>query len=147
LNFLIDTHCWLWWLSEPERLNARARRWIAGRRNAIFFSAASAWEIAIKAALGKLRLPEPAETYVPSRVTSQGMVPLPVNQRHALHLETMPLHHRDPFDRMLIAQAQVETLAILTADPKFLPYEVEVLWASRRRLPRPRPKTTRLRRP
>ncbi len=114
MNFLIDTHCWLWWLSEPERLNATARRRIENRRNAIesrrnaiFFSAASAWEIAVKAALGKLRLPEPAADYVPSRVSDQGMVPLPINQRHALLLEAMPPHHRDPFDRMLIAQAQV----------------------------------------
>ncbi len=136
MNSLIDTHCWLWWLSEPERLNARARRRIADRRNAVFFSAASAWEIAIKAALGKLRLPEPAATYVPSRVSAQGMVPLPINQRHALHLETMPPHHRDPFDRMLIAQAQIEALPVLTADRNFLPYEVKVLWASRARPPR-----------
>lgn len=143
MNFLIDTHCWLWWLSEPERLNTRARRWIADRRNGVFFSAASAWEIAIKATLGKLRLPEPAASFVPDRVSSQGMVPLSINQRHALALEAMPLHHRDPFDRMLIAQAQIEGLPILTADRHFLPYDVRVLWASRRRrsrLPSKRPR-------
>jgi PIN domain nuclease of toxin-antitoxin system len=143
VNFLIDTHCWLWWLSEPERLNARARRWIADRQNAVFFSAASAWEIAIKAALGKLRLPESASNYVSSRVSAQGMVPLPINQRHALHLEAMPSHHRDPFDRMLIAQAQIEALPILTADEHFLPYDVNVLWASRRRRRRLPPKKAR----
>lgn len=136
MNFLIDTHCWLWWMSEPERLNATARRRIKNRRNAVFFSAASAWEIAIKAALGKLRLPEPAVDYVPSRVSGQGMVPLPINQRHALLLEAMPPHHRDPFDRMLIAQAQVENLPILTGDRHFLSYDVKVLWAGRRRPPR-----------
>lgn len=144
MKFLIDTHCWLWWLSEPERLNARARRWIADRRNAVFFSAASAWEIAIKTALGKLLLPEPAASFVPSRVSAQGMVPLPINQRHALHLETMPLHHRDPFDRMLIAQAQIEALPILTADRHFLPYDVKVLWASRRGRPQLPSKRARL---
>jgi PIN domain nuclease of toxin-antitoxin system len=133
LKFLIDTHCWLWWLSEPERLNATARRRIANRRNAVFFSAGSAWEIAIKAALGKLRLPEPAADYVPSRVSGQGMVPLPINQRHALHLEKLPLHHRDPFDRILIAQAQTEGLPVLTADSHFQSYDVKILWAGRRR--------------
>jgi PIN domain nuclease of toxin-antitoxin system len=133
LNFLIDTHCWLWWLSEPERLNATARRQIAHHSNAVFFSAASAWEIAIKAALGKLQLPEPAADYVPSRVSTQGMIPLPINQRHALQLEKMPLHHRDPFDRILIAQAQMEGLPILTADPHFRSYDVKILWAGRRR--------------
>jgi PIN domain nuclease of toxin-antitoxin system len=133
LNFLIDTHCWLWWLSEPERLNPTARRQIANRRNAVFFSAASAWEIAIKASLGKLRLPEPATDYIPSRVSGQGMIPLPINQRHALHLEGMPLHHRDPFDRILIAQAQIEGLPVLTADLQFRSYDVKILWAGRSR--------------
>lgn len=133
MNFLIDTHCWLWWLSEPERLNPTARRRIANRRNAIFFSAGSAWEIAIKAGLGKLKLSEPAADYVPTRVSGQGMIPLPINQRHALQLERMPLHHRDPFDRILIAQAQIEGLAVLTADPQFRSYDVKILWAGRRR--------------
>ncbi len=136
MNFLIDTHCWLWWLSEPERLNPTARRRIANRRNAISFSAGSAWEIAIKAGLGKLKLPEPATDYVTSRVSAQGMIPLPINQRHALHLERMPLHHRDPFDRILIAQAQIEGLAVLTADPQFRSYDVKILWAGRSRLRR-----------
>ena len=142
MNFLIDTHCWLWWLSEPERLNPTARRRIANRRNAIFFSAGSAWEIAIKAGLGKLKLPEPAADYVPTRVSGQGMIPLPINQRHALYLERMPLHHRDPFDRILIAQAQIEGLTVLTADPQFRSYDVKILWAGRGR-PRRRPSRRR----
>jgi PIN domain nuclease of toxin-antitoxin system len=127
---LVDTGCWLWSLTEPERLNEHARALLADRSNTILLSAASAWEIAIKAALGKLPLPEPPDTYVPSRIAAQGLTPLPILQTHALRTHGLPPIHRDPFDRLLVAQAQLESLSILTADRVFSGYDVEVVWGS-----------------
>lgn len=128
MKFLIDTQCWLWAQAEPERLNSTAQRLIADRRNQIYFSAASSWEIAIKAALGKLKLPERPERYVPRRLAEQGLLPLPIEHAHALRVFALPPHHMDPFDRLLIAQAQLESLPILTADRKLKSYDIEVIW-------------------
>jgi PIN domain nuclease of toxin-antitoxin system len=95
----------------------------------LVLSAASSWEIAIKHAIGRLKLPIPPEEYVPSRMERSGVVALPIEHSHALHVASLPLHHRDPFDRLLIAQAQLEKLPILTADRQLEPYEVEIHWA------------------
>jgi PIN domain nuclease of toxin-antitoxin system len=129
MKLLIDTQCWLWWLGAPDRLSDHARSLIADSANEIFLSAVSAWEIAIKAALGKLDLPIPPERYVPSRLAEQAMKSLPIEQSHALHVYSLPPHHRDPFDRMLVAQAQLESLRLLTADRALEAYEVEIIWA------------------
>src|SRR5215210_4290589 len=117
MRILLDTQCWLWMTLAPERFSAAARALVETRHNTLYLSAASAWEIAIKHALGKLRLPELPVAYVPARVTALGVQPLPIELQHALHVATLPAHHRDPFDRLLIAQAQLEDLPILTADP------------------------------
>ncbi len=117
MRILLDTRCWLWMESAPERLGPGAVRLVEDPGNDLLLSAASAWEIAIKHALGKLRLPLPPHRYVPSRLTRSGVVALPIQVEHALHAGRLPPHHRDPFDRMLVAQAQVERLTILTADP------------------------------
>jgi PIN domain nuclease of toxin-antitoxin system len=129
MRLLLDTHCWLWWLAEPERLNAEALAAVTDRRNALFLSAASAWEIAIKVGLGKLTLPGPPSSYVPSRLAEDGISSLPIEQRHALQVAELPHLHRDPFDRLLVAQALVEDLVLLTADPEVARYPVELLWA------------------
>lgn len=126
---LLDTHCWVWWISTPTRLNDTARALIADRRNTVYFSAASAWEIAIKYALRKLRLPESPETFIPSRLERDGFTALPILLPHALQVTTLPHHHRDPFDRILIAQAQVENIPLLTADPQLKAYTAQLLWA------------------
>lgn len=97
--------------------------------NQLFLSAASSWEIAIKYAIGKLPLPMPPAEYVPSRMEISGTSALPILHAHALQVGTLPRHHGDPFDRLLIAQAQVEGLIILTSDRQFSAYEVEVFWA------------------
>ena len=134
-RFLIDTHCWLWTFLTPERLNDEAAALIGSDMHAVVFSAVSAWEIAIKVALGKLRLPEPAEEYVGSRTDAQGMKPLPIYIHHALRVARLPLHHRDPFDRLLIAQAQAEGLPLMTGDPRIAEYDVEIIWAGRSEAP------------
>ena len=129
MRVLLDTQCWLWMSLAPERFSARARRLVEARETMLYLSAASAWEIAIKHGLGKLLLPEPPITYVPSRVAALGVQALPIDHEHALRVSTLPPHHRDPFDRLLIAQAQVEDLAILTADPLFDAYDVTTIAA------------------
>jgi PIN domain nuclease of toxin-antitoxin system len=130
MRILLDTQCWLWMALAPERFSARSRRLVEARETVLYLSAASAWEVAIKHALGKLRLPEPPVTYVPSRVAALGVQPLPIDHQHALHVATLPPHHRDPFDRLLIAQAQIDDLSILTADPLFAAYDVATIAAA-----------------
>ena len=129
MRILLDTQSWLWMAAAPERLSIRARALVESTEHELFLSAASAWEIAIKHALGKLRLPEPPQRYVPARLDALRTTPLPIDQSHALRVAALPAHHRDPFDRMLVAQAQLEDLPLLTADPIFARYEVTVIAA------------------
>jgi len=107
---------------------SRAREIISKGENKLFFSAASAWEMAIKAALGKLTLPGNLKSFIIEQLAVNGIDPLPVELAHALHVSTLPALHGDPFDRLLIAQARLENLPILTADPQIGRYDVEVIW-------------------
>jgi PIN domain nuclease of toxin-antitoxin system len=124
VSLLLDTHIVLWWRADDERLGADARRAIA-ETEGVFVSAASAWEVAIKLALRKIRIPEPFAR----GVESSGFARLPITFEHAERVAALPVHHRDPFDRLLIAQAQEERLTIVTADRAFAKYAVDVLWA------------------
>lgn len=128
MRLLIDTECWLWAFLSPDRLNEEARQKIIDGDNEIVLSAVSSWEIAIKAALKKLVLPEEPSRYVPSRLAEQGMLSLSIEHNHALRVYSLPQHHKDPFDRLLIAQAQVEDLPIMTADRQFKDYDVNLIW-------------------
>ncbi len=130
MKILLDTQCWLWMQTVPERFSPRALELVRDVETELYLSAASAWEIAIKFALGKLPLPLPPSRYVPARMASSGVNGLPVTHLHALHVATLPLHHRDPFDRLLVAQAQLEGFPIMTADGQLSAYEVPVLWAT-----------------
>lgn len=129
MRLLLDTHCWLWLNEDPERISPVTRQRLESVRNELLLSAASAWEIAIKSSAGKLRLPARVEEYVPSRMRLTGTNPLSIIAAHALRVFELPLHHRDPFDRLLIAQAQLERIPIVTADPQFQPYEVDLIEA------------------
>jgi PIN domain nuclease of toxin-antitoxin system len=129
VRLLVDTHCWLWYLLAPERLNSKAQEILREPGNEIFFSAASVWEIVVKYALGKLELPLPPSKYIPDRIATLGHQSLPIRQDHVIRIEALPLHHRDPFDRILVAQAQAESLSLLTADGALMAYDVTVLWA------------------
>ncbi len=115
--------------ARSKRLSQPARVLLQDPENQLFLSAASSWEIAIKYALGKLPLPLPPMEYVLSRMETSGTSPMPVQHSHALHAGSLPRHHADPFDRLLIAQAQLENLKILTADGQFEAYEVGLLRA------------------
>ncbi len=127
MRFLLDTHCWLWLQTEPERLSSQVLEQLSDESNGLFLSAASSWEIAIKYGLGKLVLPEPPDVYVPSRMASSGCLALAVEHAHALHVAELPPLHRDPFDRILVAQAQLDGLRLVTADPAIAAYEVDCL--------------------
>jgi len=127
VRVLVDTQCWLWMQAEPDRFSSETRKLLLDPDNELFLSAASSWEIAIKYALGKLPLPEPPSSYVPSRLRSSGVIGLAIEHAHALHVESLPPHHRDPFDRLLVAQAQLEALPILSADRAFALYAVTIV--------------------
>lgn len=129
MKLLLDTHIWLWLIAEPERLRREALEALVSESNEVYFSAASAWEIVIKHSLGKLDLPLPPAAYVPSRVTALGHIPLPVAQAHTLGIAELPLHHKDPFDRILIAQARVDGMHLVTADHIIRGYDVPLVWA------------------
>lgn len=130
LKVLLDTQAWLWIQVSPERFSREALELVEDLRNELLLSAASSWEIAIKFALGKLALPEPPAEYVPARLELSGTKALGVEHRHALHVATLPHHHRDPFDRLIVAQAQLEELPVLTSDPSVMRYDIETIPAS-----------------
>jgi PIN domain nuclease of toxin-antitoxin system len=123
-RLLVDTHAVLWWLADDEALTESARTVMADPQNDLLVSTASVWEAAIKRALGKLTAPDD----LPDVIEEEGFVFLPVSPLHAWGVGTLPAHHRDPFDRLLIAQAQAERLAVVTGDERFAAYGVDVRW-------------------
>lgn len=130
MRLLLDTQVWLWMTEAPDRLSPAVRRLVSPTDNQCFLSVATVWEIAIKYRTGKLRLPGIPAVVIPHWMERSDVVPLPILQKHALHVATLPLHHRDPFDRLLIAQAQIDDLTIITSDPAFERYDVPVKRAS-----------------
>ena len=127
---MLDTHVWLWMQAEPEKLGPLARALVEDVNNELLLSAASVWEIAIKVRAGKLRLPEPVSRYVPSRMQSSGVSALAVTHAHAAGVADLPSHHRDPFDRLLVAQALTEGVPILSSDAQLDAYDSERIAAS-----------------
>lgn len=138
MRVLLDTQSWLWWQGPSDRLSPGAQEVITAARDPLYLSVASSWEIAIKFSLGKLKLPRPPALYVPARLAEQGMIALAVENVHALRVAELPPLHADPFDRLLVAQAQVERMTLLTADPQIVAYDVETLWAGEGPPPRVR---------
>lgn len=123
MKFLLDTHILLWWLNNDKKLAAFFQSTIANPKNIIFVSTASAWEMSIKAQVGKLDVPDNLE----EALAVNRFIVLPINLIHSIKVSTLPLHHKDPFDRMLIAQALTEDLMIITVDKKFKFYDVSLL--------------------
>ncbi|HEV2998853.1 MAG TPA: type II toxin-antitoxin system VapC family toxin [Solirubrobacteraceae bacterium] len=126
MKLLLDTHVFLWLNTEPERLGEHLEL-VEDRHNELLLSAASSWEIAIKHRLGRLPLPEPPQRYVPERIRAIGARALAIEHTHALAVAALEPLHRDPFDRLLIAQARLLDVSILTADPEIGRYPVRVL--------------------
>lgn len=130
MRILLDTHCWLWMQVAPERFSDATRAVLVNPDNQLLLSAASSWEIGIKWALGKLDLPIPPRDFIPERMRRQQVTGLAIDHHHALLASALPPHHRDPFDRLLIAQAQSEDLTLLTDDAQMEPYDgTDFLWA------------------
>lgn len=125
MRLLIDSHVALWWLEDSPRLGATCRDAIVNADD-VYLSVVTPWELGIKRALGKLAFPED----LTSQLLSHGFSGLQIVKAHAERAAVLPLHHRDPFDRMLIAQAQIEQLQLVTADQAFKPYDVDLIEAT-----------------
>jgi PIN domain nuclease of toxin-antitoxin system len=128
MKYLLDTAVWLWSLKSPELIGDEGRRVLELGEEEIYLSAVTSWEISIKMRLGKLDFPGPPAHHVPRFMAKQGLRPLSVTHSHAAKVYDLPAHHSDPFDRMLIAQALVEGMVILTSDPWLKKYPATLLW-------------------
>lgn len=128
MKILLDTHAFIWWDSDISQLSPTALQLCQNPANTLLLSAASVWEMQIKQQLGKLKLKLPLREIVQTQQESNGIVVLPVQLAHVLLLEQLPLHHRDPFDRLLIAQANAEQAALLSCDSIFQKYQVNIIW-------------------
>jgi len=125
---LLDTNAFLWWIDESSRLSGRARRAISDPHHDCFVSLVSIWEMAIKCRLGKLKLPKPVAAFVPEHLNANRFRQLDIGFRDVARVEALPDHHRDPFDRLLIAQALERGLAVVTSDEVFGDYGVRRVW-------------------
>jgi PIN domain nuclease of toxin-antitoxin system len=130
VKLLLDTHVWFWMLSAPERLNEATQSALTDSASELWLSVASAWEVAIKHARGKLPLQDPVSDLVVLSGERFGMSVLPIRLPHALTAAELPPHHNDPFDRLLVAQAQLEGMVLVTADEIVAKYGATVLWAT-----------------
>ncbi len=135
MKALLDTHVFLWWVMDDERLTTYIQDFIADVRNELFLSSASCWEIAIKTKIGRLKLPDKPEKFIPDQMIVNNISGLPIQVVHALHVYSLPDHHNDPFDRMLVAQAQIERIPIVTNDHLIADYDVRILWDKKRKRP------------
>ncbi len=128
MNLLIDSHTFAWWRDEPRKLSPVAFAEISNPNNDIFLSVVTVWELQIKIALNKFAIKGGLQNTVNDEQQNNGFQILPVELSHALYLENLPLHHKDPFDRLLISQAIVENMTLVTADAEFTKYQVNLLW-------------------
>jgi len=128
MRLLLDTHAFLWWITDDSRLSDRARRSIAAKTHTVFLSAASGWEILLKAGLGRLTFLQDPERFIPEQVAVNGFEVLPVHLHHVLRIHSLPRLHRDPFDRVLVAQALSEQMALISGDPQIAQYPVDAVW-------------------
>ena len=131
MKYLLDTVVWLWSVGPTERIGEVGLEILQRGDHEIYLSAASVWEISIKARSGKFKLPDEPARYIPNRLARQGIRGLTISQTHALRVYDLDLHHNDPFDRLIIAQAMVENLTVLTSDRLFGKYPIEVVWCGK----------------
>lgn len=128
MRVLLDTHTFLWWISDDERLSQKARRTIADGATEVLFSAVSSWEIVVKAALGRLEIPEPTSKFITAQLQANAFGVLPLHLAHTLAVQELPDHHQDPFDRLLMAQAVSERIPLVSGDRRIARYQVRVIW-------------------
>lgn len=128
MRVLLDTHVFLWWIVDDPQITEKVRKLITDGDNELFYSAASCWEIAIKAQLGKIDLPKKPDIFISDQLATNAVQSMPILASHALHVCNLPDFHKDPFDRMIIAQAQLEGLPLITSDPLMAKYDVKIIW-------------------
>ena len=128
MNLLLDTHTFLWFVSDDQRLSEATKALIEADDSQPFLSIASVWEMAIKVSLGKLKLDEPFEIFIPQQLAMNGTGILNISLEHTAAISTLPFHHRDPFDRLIAVQARLEKMPLVSADPAFDAYEVQRVW-------------------
>lgn len=128
MRLLLDTHVFLWWVNDAPELSAKARAAIRKGQNECFLSVVSAWEMAIKASTGKLALSQSVERFIPEQLAANGFRLLEIDFRHAARVESLPFHHRDPFDRLLVAQAMSEKMTVISADAALSEYGIKRIW-------------------
>jgi len=128
MKLLLDTHAFIWWDSEPDKLPPQVLTLCQDRANTFLFSVASAWEMQIKLQLGKLKLALPLAQVIEGQQQTNNIEILPITLEHVLALQDLPSYHRDPFDRLLIAQANLEDAVLVSGDPVFARYPVKLLW-------------------
>lgn len=128
MNLLLDSHAFVWMHEEPHKLSVKVASEILNPANQIFLSVAAVWELQIKIKLGKFSFSDTLENVIIEERRRNNLQILPVELSHALYLENLPLHHKDPFDRLLISQAVVENMILVSADANFAKYQVNLLW-------------------
>ncbi len=128
MKYLLDTHTFLWWITDDTSLLDKAKKIITNVDSTLFLSAASGWEIAIKARLGKITLPDDITTFIYEQISINAINELPIRINHTLQTYLLPEHHRDPFDRILVSQSLLEMLPIITGDSLISKYKVKVIW-------------------
>lgn len=129
MKYLLDTHAFLWWITDKSTLSGKVRDIISDSNNELFLSAASGWEIVIKCQLGRLRLAEEViDDYLPRQMSLNAIQPMPITMRHCLYIHNLPVIHKDPFDRIIIAQSILEDMPIITRDVRITEYNVKTTW-------------------
>jgi PIN domain nuclease of toxin-antitoxin system len=128
MNYLLDTHAFIWWITGSDLMPATMAEWLSQASGAIWISVASLWEMSIKIRLGKLKMPEPFDNYVLRQIHMNRLEILPIHAPHVFGTMKLPMHHRDPFDRLLIAQASIEKLTLISQDEALRAYDVPMIW-------------------
>jgi len=128
MRALLDTHVFLWWITDDHHLPPHIHDIISDGNNELFLSAASCWEIAIKTQLGRITLPAKPDVFISNQMAINDIKGLPIQPSHALHIFNLPYLHRDPFDRIIVAQSQLERLPVITSDTQITQYKVDTIW-------------------
>jgi PIN domain nuclease of toxin-antitoxin system len=128
MKFIADTNALIWFITDSPRLSSTAKNLLEAAESERFLSIASIWEISIKAGLGRLSFAKPIEEFLPDQIARNQFALLNISLSHALHVEKLPLHHRDPFDRMIVAQSFVENIPVLSSDEAFDAYGIQRFW-------------------
>ncbi len=128
VRYLLDTHAFLWMAADPDQLSRRVRKIVRNKNNRLYLSAASGWEIALLEKLNRIKLPDEPQRFIPEAIQRLSVLPIPIGFSTAITAAMLPLIHRDPFDRIIIAEAEKGKMIVITKDKKFVEYGIQSLW-------------------